>query len=161
MMKQINLARCVFQNPIYFIAFGFGTGLMPAAPGTWGTLAAVPLYLLLIGTHWTVYLFITLIAFVLGVWVCEKVSQELGVHDYKGIVWDEVVGYLLTMFMAPKGLFWMICGFILFRIFDIWKPNPIKYIDQKVPGGLGIMLDDVLAAIPAWIIVQILAWGFA
>lgn len=105
--------------------------------------------------------FVTLIAFVLGVWVCEKVSQELGVHDYKGIVWDEVVGYLLTMFMAPKGLFWMICGFILFRIFDIWKPNPIKHIDQKVPGGLGIMLDDVLAAIPAWIIVQILAWGFA
>jgi len=158
-MKQINLAKSVFQDPIYFIAFGFGTGLMPTAPGTWGTLAAIPLYLLLVGTHWGVYLFFTLIAFILVVWVCDKVTQDLGVHDYKGIVWDEVVGYLLTMFMAPQGVSWMICGFILFRIFDIWKPQPIDYIDQKVRGGFGIMLDDVLAAVPAWLLMQLLAWS--
>ncbi|KTD02165.1 phosphatidylglycerophosphatase A family protein [Fluoribacter gormanii] len=160
-MKQINLAKKVFQDPIYFIAFGFGSGLMPTAPGTWGTLAAIPVYLLLMGTNWVVYLFLTLIAFLLGVWVCDKVSQDLGVHDYKGIVWDEVVGYLLTMFMAPQGVKWMICGFILFRIFDIWKPQPIDYVDQKVRGGFGIMLDDVLAAVPSWILMQVLAWSFA
>ncbi|MCE0723060.1 MULTISPECIES: phosphatidylglycerophosphatase A family protein [Legionella] len=160
-MKQINLTKSVFQDPIYFIAFGFGSGLMSTAPGTWGTAAAIPLYLLLMGTNWVVYLFITLIAFVLGVWVSEKVSQDLGVHDYKGIVWDEVVGYLLTMFLAPKGAIWMLWGFILFRIFDIWKPQPIGYIDQKVRGGFGIMLDDVFAAVPAWLIMQLLAWSFA
>ncbi|WP_454785184.1 phosphatidylglycerophosphatase A family protein [Legionella sp. WA2024007413] len=160
-MKQINLAKSVFQDPIYFIAFGFGSGLMPTAPGTWGTLAAIPVYLLLMGTHWVVYLLCTFFAFLLGVWVSEKITQDLGVHDYKGIVWDEVVGYLLTMFMAPHGVKWMICGFILFRIFDIWKPQPIDYIDQKVRGGFGIMLDDVLAAVPAWILMQILAWSFA
>lgn len=160
-MKQINFAKSVFQDPIYFIAFGFGSGLMPTAPGTWGTLAAIPLYLILMGTHWAVYLSFTLIAFILGVWVCEKVSQDLGVHDYKGIVWDEVVGYLLTMFMAPKGVKWIICGFILFRIFDIWKPQPIDYVDQKVRCGFGIMLDDVLAAVPAWLLMQLLAWSFA
>lgn len=160
-MNQINLAKEVWRNPVYFIAFGFGSGLMPTAPGTWGTLAAIPVYFLLVNCHWAVYLFVTLLAFILGVWVCDKVSKDLGVHDYKGIVWDEVVGYLITMFLAPKGLSWIICGFILFRIFDIWKPQPIGYVDQKVHGGLGIMLDDVLAAIPALIIMQFLAWSFA
>lgn len=159
-MKQTNLTSRVWQDPWYFIAFGFGSGLMPKAPGTWGTLAAFPLYLLLMNCHSAVYLSFTLIAFILGVWICDKVSQDMGVHDYKGIVWDEVVGYLLTMFMAPQGLSWMLCGFVLFRIFDIWKPQPIGYVDQKVQGGLGIMLDDVLAAAPAWLIMQGLAWSF-
>lgn len=159
-MNQINLAKRVFQDPVYFIAFGFGSGLMSIAPGTWGTLAAIPLYLLCVEMHWAAYLFSTLLAFILGVWVCEKVTQDLGVHDYKGIVWDEIVGYLLTMFMVPKGWSWMLCGFILFRIFDIWKPQPIGYIDQKVHGGLGIMLDDVVAAVPSWLIMQVLVWNF-
>lgn len=160
-MRQIHIVKKVFQDPLYFLAFGFGSGLMPIAPGTWGTLAALPVYLLLVDTHWAVYLLFTLLAFILGVWICDKVSQDLGVHDYKGIVWDEVVGYLLTMFMAPSGWFWLFAGFILFRIFDIWKPQPIGYIDQKIGGGLGIMLDDVLAAVPAWLLLQLLAWGFA
>lgn len=158
---QINLTQRVWQDPVYYIAFGFGSGLMPFAPGTWGTLAAIPLYLLLWNCPWHSYLFITLISFLLGVWVSDKVTKDLGVHDYKGIVWDEVVGYLLTMFLAPKGLIWIVLGFILFRIFDIWKPQPIGYVDDKVHGGLGIMLDDVLAAVPAWIIMQLLAWSFA
>lgn len=160
-MNQVNIANRVWQDPIYFIAFGFGSGLMPMAPGTWGTLAAIPLYLLLVGSHWSVYLAFTVLTFIIGVWVSDKVSNDLGIHDYKGIVWDEVVGYLLTMFLAPPGFSWMLLGFILFRLFDIWKPQPIGYIDQKVQGGLGIMLDDVLAAIPAWLIIQILAWSFA
>ncbi|MBL7480063.1 phosphatidylglycerophosphatase A family protein [Legionella bononiensis] len=160
-MNQANLVNRVWQDPAYFIAFGFGSGLMPVAPGTWGTLAAVPLYLLMMDTHWSVYLTLTVLAFILGVLVSDKVSRDLGVHDYKGIVWDEVVGYLLTMFLAPKGLCWMIAGFILFRLFDIWKPQPIRYIDQTVHGGLGIMLDDVGAAVPAWLIMQTLAWSFS
>ncbi|HAU1151871.1 TPA: phosphatidylglycerophosphatase A [Legionella pneumophila] len=160
-MNQVNLANRVWQDPIYFIAFGFGSGLMSIAPGTWGTLAAIPLYLLIINAHWGVYLLWTALAFALGVWVSDRVTEDLGVHDYKGIVWDEVVGYLLTMFLAPKGISWMLTGFILFRIFDIWKPQPIRMIDQRVQGGLGIMLDDVLAAAPAWCIMQILVWSFA
>jgi phosphatidylglycerophosphatase A len=160
-VDQKKLSARVFQDPVYFIAFGFGSGLMPVAPGTWGTLAAVPLYLLLSQTHWGLYLLAVLITFLIGVKVSDKVSRDLGIHDYKGIVWDEVVGYLLTMFAAPFGITWMILGFILFRIFDIWKPQPIGYVDQHVHGGFGIMFDDILAAIPSWIILQILAWKFA
>ncbi|CDZ77420.1 Phosphatidylglycerophosphatase A [Legionella massiliensis] len=160
-MNTIKISNKVWQDPAYFIAFGFGSGLMSVAPGTWGTLAAVPLYLLLAGQSLTVYLLFTLAAFILGVWVSDKVSRELGVHDYSGIVWDEVVGYLLTMTMVPVGLFWMIAGFLLFRLFDIWKPQPIGLVDERVKGGLGIMLDDVLAAVPAWLILQLLVWGFA
>lgn len=159
-MNQINLMNRVWQNPAYFIAFGFGSGLMSFAPGTWGTLAAFPLYILLVSFHWYSYLFIVVLALMLGIWVCDIVSRDLGVHDYKGIVWDEVVGYLLTMYLAPPGFYWMILGFVLFRVFDIWKPYPIRYIDQKIHGGLGIMLDDVAAAVPAWVLMQLLAWSF-
>ena len=158
-MNQIKLTQRVWQDPVYFIAFGFGSGLLPAIPGTWGTLAAFPLYFLMHDLPWALYLSITIAAFILGVFVSDRVSKDLGVHDYKGIVWDEVVGYLLTMFLAPPGLSWMITGFILFRIFDIWKPQPIGWIDQRVHGGLGIMLDDVGAAIPSWLILQLIAWS--
>ena len=153
-----NISKKVWQEPAFFIAFGFGSGLMPKAPGTWGTLAAIPIYLLIANTGWYFYLIATIAAFVLGVFVSNIVSRELGEHDYQGIVWDEVVGFLLTMFLAPPGLIWIIAGFILFRIFDIWKPQPIRWVDKRVYGGWGIMLDDVLAAIPAWIIMQLLAW---
>lgn len=160
-MKQLNLVERVWQDPVYFIAFGFGSGLMPFAPGTWGTLAAFPVYLLLAKFSSLVYLLITALLFVLGSWTAEKVSQDLGVHDYQGIVWDEVVGYLLTMWMAPMSLSWMLLGFVLFRIFDIWKPFPIRQVDRYVKGGVGIMLDDVLAAVPAWLLMQVCLWGLA
>ncbi len=159
-MNVIKLSNKVWQDPAYFIAFGFGSGLMPMAPGTWGTLAAMPIYLLWANSPWQIYLILTLAAFVLGVAVSDKVSTELGVHDYSGIVWDEVVGYLLTMFLAPVNIWWMIIGFFLFRLFDIWKPQPIGFVDKHVHGGLGIMLDDVLAAVPAWAVLQLLIWGF-
>lgn len=157
-LSNQDISKKVWKDPAFFIAFGFGSGLMPKAPGTWGTLAAIPVYLLLANTTWFFYLFATIVAFMLGVWVSNTVSQALGEHDYQGIVWDEVVGYLLTMFLAPPGLLWIIVGFILFRIFDIWKPQPIRLVDERIRGGLGIMLDDVLAAIPAWVIMQLLAW---
>ena len=155
-----NLSRRVFQDPTYFIAFGFGSGLMPVAPGTWGTLAAIPLYLILMHTHWSIYLTLVILAFILGVKVSDRVVRDLGIPDYKGIVWDEVVGYLLTMFLAPPGFLWILIGFLLFRLFDIWKPQPIGLVDKRMPNGLGVMLDDVLAAIPAWFLLQFLAWSF-
>lgn len=160
-MSTVKLSTRVWNDPVYFIAFGFGTGLMAKAPGTWGTLAAIPVYLILAGTAWWVYLSAVILAFFLGVYVSDKVSNDLGVHDYSGIVWDEVVGYLLTMFLAPPGIIWMVIGFALFRLFDIWKPEPVKTIDKYVKGGMGIMLDDIVAAVMAWILLQILAWGIA
>ncbi|MDP3561405.1 MAG: phosphatidylglycerophosphatase A [Legionellaceae bacterium] len=150
----------VWQDPTYFLAFGFGSGLIPFAPGTWGTVAAIPVYLLLTHLNPNLYILATMIAFILGVAICNRVSSELGVNDYKGIVWDEIVGYLLTMTFVPVNGYWMCTGFILFRLFDIWKPQPIRWIDQRIKGGLGIMLDDVIAAIPAWLLLRLLIWMF-
>ena len=160
-MNTKEMARKVWSDPIYFLAFGFGSGLMRKAPGTWGTVAAIPVFLLLQNTPVWLYLITTILFFVLGIYVCEVVSKELGVHDYKGIVWDEVVGYLITMFLAPSGLIWILVGFGLFRFFDILKPEPIKSCDKKVYGGMGVMLDDVIAGIMAFMVLQILAWGFS
>jgi phosphatidylglycerophosphatase A len=160
-MKRVSLQKTVWRDPAYFIAFGFGSGLMPIAPGTWGTLVAIPIYLLMVQLPPFLYLLLVAVGFFLGVWVCNKVSRELGVHDYAGIVWDEVVGYLLTMFLVPAGPVSILLGFCLFRLFDILKPFPIRWVDKHVHGGLGIMLDDVIAAIPAFVILQLLFhWVF-
>jgi phosphatidylglycerophosphatase A len=147
----------VFRNPIHFLAFGFGSGAAPVAPGTFGTLAAVPCYLLLMQLPLTGYLIAVLLAFAFGIWVCERTSQDLGVHDHGGIVWDEFVGYWLTMIAAPPGWQWWLIGFVLFRFFDILKPFPINYFDKHMKGGLGIMVDDVLAGSFAWLCLQVLA----
>jgi phosphatidylglycerophosphatase A len=159
-MRTLKLSD-IWKNPMYCIAFGFGSGLLPKAPGTWGTLAAVPLYLLIAPCSPQIYLICVLLAFVGGVFVCDRVSRDLGVHDYGGIVWDEIVGYLLTMFLVPRGIGWMIAGFVLFRVFDIWKPQPIRWVDARVKGGFGIMLDDLLAAIPAWLVLMGVMWGMS
>lgn len=155
-MKLDRIKKQVWQNPSYFIAFGLGSGLLPKMPGTWGTLMAIPFYLLLANTSVLSYLFIVLVLFIIGVVVCEKVTRDLQVHDYPGIVIDEMVGLLLTLFMIPKTTVYIIAGFLLFRLFDIWKPWIIKKVDKTVKGGLGIMLDDVLAAVPAWILLKLL-----
>ncbi len=158
-MMQLSLKK-IWQNPTYVLAFGFGSGLAPFAPGTFGTLAALPLYFLLVLFPPQIYLVMTLVAFAVGVWICGRVSHDLGVHDHSSIVWDEIVGFLLTMFLVPVHLIWVVTGFVLFRIFDIWKPYPIRWVDGNVRGGLGIMLDDVLAAIPACFIVQVISHLF-
>jgi len=150
-----NHAPCsVWRNPIHFLAFGFGSGAMPFAPGTFGTLAALPIYLLMLPLNLWAYLAVVLVMTSLGVWLCHVTSRDLGVHDHGGIVWDEIVGYLITMIAAPPGWQWIVAGFVLFRFFDIIKPWPIGWVDQRVQGGLGIMLDDVLAAILAWAVLQ-------
>ncbi len=160
-MSYINFSKRVWQDARYFIAFGFGSGLMPFAPGTWGTLAAIPVFLLMAGLSPLLYLSITMVFFVLGVWVSETVTRDSGIQDYKGIVWDEVVGYLLTMFLAPLCWLSVLSGFLLFRLFDIWKPFPIRWVEKKVSGGLGVMLDDVIAAVPAWLAMQLVLWSFS
>jgi phosphatidylglycerophosphatase A len=132
-------------NPAHFLALGFGSGLAPRAPGTWGTVAAIPLFLLLDPLPMVGYLGVLLVAFGVGIWVCELTAKAMGVGDHPAIVWDEVVGFLVAMAAAPPGPLWILIGFLLFRGFDIWKPWPISMLDREVHGGLGIMLDDVVA----------------
>jgi phosphatidylglycerophosphatase A len=149
--KKPHAPRSVFTNPIHFIAFGFGSGAVPFAPGTFGTLMAIPLYYVMQDLSLITYLLITLAIIIFGTWVSHVTEKDLGVPDHSGIVIDEIAGYLVTMIAAPKGWLWIVLGFILFRIFDIWKPFPIRYLDQHVPGGAGIMLDDIIAAVYAWV----------
>ena len=141
----------LLKNPVHFLSLGFGSGLSPFAPGTFGTLAAVPLYLLIQPLSLPIYIVITVLALVLGFYLCGETAKALGVHDHGGIVWDEIVGFFITMIAVPLDWKWVLAGFILFRFFDIVKPWPIKWIDAKVSGGVGIMLDDVLAGIFALI----------
>lgn len=150
-----KLSSTVLRNPIHLLAFGFGSGLAPVAPGTFGTLAAVPLYLLLAHLPLAVYALVLIGAFGLGVWICAKTAHDLGVHDHGGIVWDEFVGLWITLFAAPPQWWWIVAGFFLFRLFDIWKPFPISWLDRHVKGGLGIMLDDAVAGTFAWLTLQL------
>ncbi len=129
----------------HWIAFGFGAGLAPQAPGTFGTLAAVPLYWLLSPLPLGAYLLVLAALFGLGIWSCGRTARDLGGQDPGAIVWDEVVGYLAAMTAAPAGWPWVLAGFLLFRLFDIWKPWPIGWLDLRIKGGLGIMLDDLAA----------------
>ncbi|MGK0441467.1 MAG: phosphatidylglycerophosphatase A [Pseudohongiellaceae bacterium] len=154
---KIN-ALSILKNPIHCLAFGFGSGLAPKAPGTFGTLMAVPIYLLLLQLPMLAYVLVVLVAFIVGVYLCGKTADDLGVHDHPGIVWDEFVGFWITMLAAPAGWLWIVVGFLLFRLFDIWKPWPIKFLDQKIESGLGIMLDDVLAGVYALILLQAAAY---
>lgn len=150
-------ARQVFTNPIHFLAYGFGAGLSPKAPGTMGTLAAVPLYVLLMYAGTWAYLAGLVFALVAGVFICGYTAKKMGVDDPGPVVWDEVAGYLLTMLGVPFGLLWMAGGFALFRLFDIWKPGPIRWLDRNIKGGLGIMLDDVAAALVSCAVLTVVA----
>lgn len=137
----------VYRDWRLLFAFGFGSGLSRIMPGTMGTLAAVPVYLLLAETPLWFYVFAVLAATVFGVWVCGYAAKTLGVHDHGGIVWDEFAGYWITMIAVPSSWQWVVAGFVLFRIFDMLKPWPISWLDKHVQGGLGIMLDDVAAGL--------------
>ncbi len=148
------------RNPIHLLAFGFGSGLVPRAPGTAGTLAAIIPWLWLAQQSLWVYCSIVFIAILAGVVICDKASKDLGVHDHQGIVWDEFCGFWLTMVAVPAAWQWILTGFVLFRFFDISKPWPISRLDKSVYGGLGIMLDDLMAAIYAMLIMQTLLYFY-
>jgi phosphatidylglycerophosphatase A len=137
----------VLRKFAHFLAFGFGAGKAPVAPGTFGTLVGIAAYLLLQPLSALSYAVTVLALFALGVWLCQVTEQDLKVHDHPGIVWDEIVGYLITMFMAPAGWVWIAVGFLLFRLFDIWKPFPIRQLERRIQGGFGNMLDDALAGL--------------
>ncbi|MEE9397182.1 MAG: phosphatidylglycerophosphatase A [Methylococcales bacterium] len=143
---QLSLTD-LLKNPVLFLAFGFGSGLAPKAPGTFGTLAAIPIYLLVSLGNPVVYGIVLVATLVGGVFICDKASEMLGVHDHGGIVWDEIAGFLITMMAVPFSWQAIAIGFVLFRLFDIWKPWPISVIDKHVAGGFGIMLDDVIAGV--------------
>lgn len=149
-----------FRSAMQFLAFGFGSGLSPKAPGTAGTVAAIPLFLLLAQADLLLYSGLLLLTFIAGVYICEQASRELKVHDHPGIVWDEFVGYWIAMWGMPLSWQTVLAGFVLFRIFDIAKPWPIRLLDKQVHGGLGIMIDDVVAGVFAGALLHI-GWYFA
>ena len=143
-MKRLEPA--VLRDPVHLLATGFGLGLAPVAPGTFGTLLGVALDPALRLLELPARAAVVAAMFLAGVWICDKSTERLGLHDHPGIVWDEVVGYLAMMLVAPAGWAWAVAGFVLFRVFDILKPWPVRDVDHAVRGGLGIMLDDLLAA---------------
>jgi len=145
----------LLANPANFLALGAGSGLAPKAPGTFGTLAAIPLVLLM-PNYLPVYCAIVLVLFALGVWLCDTCADNLGVHDHPAIVFDEWVGYLITMVAVPRSLWFVALGFVLFRLFDVLKPWPIGMADKRVSGGFGIMVDDVIAGVFAAIAMQVI-----
>ena len=141
--------RFLLAHPAHFLALGFGSGLSPKAPGTAGTLVAFPLYWLLAPAAAPFY-WAWIVAFLaVGVWACGVTGRDLGVHDHGAMVWDEIAAFLMVLPFAPAGPLGWALAFALFRLFDIWKPFPIGWLDARVPGGLGVMLDDVLAALYA------------
>jgi len=164
LLKRNRVDPRLLLNPIHFLSLGFGSGLSPFAPGTAGTLATIPLYWLMSSLALPVYLGVIALMFVVGIYICQRTTERLGSHDHSAIVWDEVVGYLLTMTMVPFDWCWVVLGFFLFRLFDVWKPWPVRVLDRRIPGGLGIMVDDIGAAIYSAIslhaLIFLYAWMF-
>ncbi|REG82433.1 phosphatidylglycerophosphatase A family protein [Marinomonas pollencensis] len=151
--------RSIWRNPIHFLAFGLGSGAAPKAPGTFGTLAAIiPFFFVLQHLNAQQYLLMLVVTSLIGIFLCHKTAKDLGVHDHSGIVWDEFVGFWITMWLAPTGWLYILLGFVLFRLFDILKPWPISWLDKHVHGGFGIMIDDILAGVMSFVVLQALIY---
>jgi len=148
--------KAVWRNPLYFIAFGFGSGAAPFAPGTFGTLAAIPFYLLLSMLPLSAYFVFLLLFIIFTSWLCDYISRQTHTHDHPGMCIDEFAGFFVTMTAAPAGWWWIFIGFVLFRFFDIVKPWPISYVDKNIHGGFGMIFDDVLAGMYSFLIMQII-----
>lgn len=154
-MKSFNIF-----NPIHLMAVGFGAGLLPKAPGTWGTLVGIPLYLgMAPNLPGYTYGLGVVILFALGCYFCHVAGKALGEPDHGSIVWDEIVGYLITMVAVPSTWFMVVAGFLFFRLFDITKPFPIRLVDRYMKNGVGVMLDDVLAGVMANLCLHLLVWS--
>ncbi len=158
-MKPELRKRVSLRNPTHFLAFGFGSGLAPKMPGTFGTIAAIPL-MLVASTYasLTTYIAVTAVICILGIWICGKTAQDMRVHDDSSIVWDEVAGMFITMIAIDISLLSVVIGFALFRLFDIAKPWPISLVDKKWHGGTGIMVDDILAGLASLAVMHALAY---
>jgi len=146
MKKELSHEQ-ISENPVYYAAVGFGAGFAKKAPGTVGTIMGIPIYLLTSAGGFPVFVVLTVLFSLLGIYLCGETAKALGVHDHPGIVWDEIVGFMVTMLLVPFSWSAVFVGFVLFRFFDIIKPWPISYVDKHIDGGLGIMLDDLLAGL--------------
>lgn len=152
--------RALLSHPAGWIATALGAGLSPKAPGSAGSLVALlPWWFLLRGLPPVWYIVVLVAGFALGVWACGVSDRRLGMHDQGALVWDEVIGMWITLFASPRQGWWMAAGFVLFRLFDIWKPWPVRIVDRRVRGGLGVMLDDVIAGVYALVVLQLLAFA--
>ncbi len=151
--------RLKMRNPWHLLATGFGSGLSPIVPGTMGSLAAIPFWLLMARMPiWSCWVIIVA-GFFIGCLICQRTSDDMKVHDHGSIVWDEFIGMWITLMAIPTVSWeWILTGFFIFRIFDMWKPWPIRWFDRRVSGGFGIMIDDVIAAIFAYVTVWLLAF---
>ena len=150
-------SRFEFGHPAHFIAFGFGSGLAPVAPGTFGSLVGIPLTLWLLPAYGDLGFGLILAGeFAIGVWACDVTGKRLGVADFGGIVWDEVVAMMLILWFVPLQPWWILCAFLLFRLFDIIKLPPARQIDSHWKSGLGVMSDDIAAAVHTLIVLAIL-----
>jgi phosphatidylglycerophosphatase A len=148
--------RFVLTHPAHMLAFGFGSGLVPGAPGTAGTLATFILYWA-VAPHLAAAEYLALVAamFLAGIWACGVTGRALGISDHGGIVWDEITAFMLVLFFTPPRLEWQAVAFLVFRGFDILKPPPIRYYDQRLKGGFGVMFDDLVAAFMALIVLAL------
>lgn len=153
--------RDLLASPDYLLATGLGSGLAPRAPGTVGSAVALVLFVPLSMSGWLAYGVIVALAFAFGIYLCGRVAARLAVKDPAVIVLDEFVGVWITLFLVPAGWVWPLVGFLLFRFFDILKPGPIRWCDEQLEGGWGIMMDDVLAGLSALVVLQILAYGWS
>jgi len=150
-MTEIDgkLVRTVLRDPVHLLAFGLGTGLSPYAPGTVGSLLGVLIAWAALPLTLPPKIGIAAALVAAGVWLCGESARRIGVHDHPGIVWDEIAAMYLVLLWLPFDPFWWSAGFLLFRLFDIWKPWPISDLDHRMTGGAGIMLDDLVAALYA------------
>lgn len=154
--KRVRHHELIWRDPICFIATGFGVGAFPYMPGTIATIAAIPLYLMLVQLGWWWYGVIVVLMTLLGVYVCQYANQLFGTDDHPAAVWDEYVGYLVAMFGVPVHGLAIVLGFVIFRFLDIVKPGPIGWLDRNIHGGLGVMLDDVVSGVVTAIILNVL-----
>ena len=153
-----NLARIVWKDPVHILAFGFGTGLAPVAPGTFGSLPGILLFWLTMDFGLYVQLGVAVGITLAGIWICGESARRIGVHDHGGIVWDEIVGMYVTLLFAPVTIVGWVLAFVFFRVMDIVKPWPIRDLDHRIGGGVGIMLDDLAAALYAAILLGLYGW---
>ncbi len=156
-MNQPNF-KLLISHPAHFFGLGFGSGLAPKAPGTFGTIVGLPLFWLISGYALNLQLTIIAALFIIGIYFCDKTGKALGVADHGAIVWDETVAMMLVLVFAPFTWLGWLVAFGLFRLFDIWKPYPICYFDAKLKNGFGVMFDDLLAAIYAILVLKFIVW---
>jgi phosphatidylglycerophosphatase A len=157
-LDPVPNTKFLLQHPAHFLALGFGSGLARRAPGTFGTLVGLPAFALLLLLPESAHLPIIALLFLIGIPICTRTGNALGVSDHGGIVWDEIVAMLLVLEFTPHHWLWWLAAFALFRLFDIWKPAPIRQCDAKLKGGFGVMFDDLLAALYAIATLKALQW---